>query len=1110
MPGHPLDLFIGRLTRAAPGPLHRPLTRLARGDRLGAAAELRRVAGRGDERALALGLARLATHLAHLALPDGGARQLVHVQASLPELQADDATLAEAAGTASASARSALDLVAAALQLLQVQAMLPPNATVPPGQLPLLLGLLGSASARLDDQVAALDDGLGAGLGAGRAEVAVAAGCWQADVLRRAGQLDAATQRWEQARSPATGPLAAALDLARGDWAAAPLSSPVAWNCSLQPVFTLDGTIGGLELLEGAVGVDPASAASWYARAESGGADPADLGLRRAWLAQVAGDTGGALALTRRAGREYAARHHLVGAAVAANQATLALLAAGHVPADLATAAEVGDWASAHAGPATAWGLSQLCSRVSRGWRTSGYAVEPALGALDLAAALLPDPAQRTRCDLDRAQALAAVGASRAARLLLEQSLAGSPPASPAQVLQHGLVLLQLYQLGAAERDPAVMAEASGRFHAAGGPASVLGPLLPAPDSDAQVLAYQALRLESSGDQAGAARLLDEAAELAGSAGGDQQLAMVTVLAARHDYAAAADVANAAHHAAAAALAAGDLGLPPALLPPGFAEQNARLERRRLAYRSFSALVRLRDPARAAPLLAELEQQGAGQAWWADVATEWEAQLSLGLLREQQGRLSEAAAAYQAGIAVAEARRASVSGDELRAALGGEVVTADLYRAASRVALRRGDAGAGFELAVRGQSRALVDLVSSAAAGRVPADAVAAWRGANAERERAGRQLLAALAAGADPATTSRQRAEQDRAQEAVTTAERALAAADPSFWRLVNPPAAPAGVAEIAAALVPGQVLLQLLVEAGDVLAWVVTPDGVAASSLARDQWQLAGWASRLRSAWSAGESVDAEPLAAALLAPVGDVLRVANRVVVVASGPTVGLPFHALPFQGAPFGAQRVVTYLPSAALLPALRAAAPIVTSPALVVGDPAAMAVQDPVTGRLVPAGGLAGARVEARYVARLVPGARCLIGADATEQAVRAALPEARLVHLATHGYLDADVPQRSAVLLADGAALDVAELAGMRLAADLVVLSACHSAGGEPAGGDELMGLARSLLAGGARRVVVTCGTSTTSPRHWSWAGSASSSSVAPNPHRRCPGPRPG
>ena len=249
------------------------------------------------------------------------------------------------------------------------------------------------------------------------------------------------------------------------------------------------------------------------------------------------------------------------------------------------------------------------------------------------------------------------------------------------------------------------------------------------------------------------------------------------------------------------------------------------------------------------------------------------------------------------------------------------------------------------------------------------------------------------------------------------------------------------------------------------------------------RDVWSLAGAASRFRAACADGSPVeaDAQALAEVLLVPVADALRAAREIVVVASGPTTGMPFDALPLDGVPLGARHVVRYLSNAGLVAltttdggAAAAGSPASWEGALVVGDPEAMSLTDPVSGLSAPAPPLPGARVEAAHVAATLPGAHLLLGHDATEEAVRSSLASAPVVHLATHGLVDRDNPQASCVLLADGASLEAAEIAGLVLGARLVVLSACHSGEGGPAGGDELLGLARAVLAAGAAGVVVT------------------------------------
>jgi len=134
--------------------------------------------------------------------------------------------------------------------------------------------------------------------------------------------------------------------------------------------------------------------------------------------------------------------------------------------------------------------------------------------------------------------------------------------------------------------------------------------------------------------------------------------------------------------------------------------------------------------------------------------------------------------------------------------------------------------------------------------------------------------------------------------------------------------------------------------------------------------------------------------------------------------------------------------------------------------LVVGDPAT----DPARGmRRLP-----GARVEAITVARVL-GTTPLLEADADEVAVLAGLPTAGgLLHLATHGLLDDEAPDLSALALAGRDELTVAVLLGVGLDTDLAVLSACDSGRGDITATGDVVGLARGLLAAGVRRVVVS------------------------------------
>jgi CHAT domain-containing protein/tetratricopeptide (TPR) repeat protein len=145
-------------------------------------------------------------------------------------------------------------------------------------------------------------------------------------------------------------------------------------------------------------------------------------------------------------------------------------------------------------------------------------------------------------------------------------------------------------------------------------------------------------------------------------------------------------------------------------------------------------------------------------------------------------------------------------------------------------------------------------------------------------------------------------------------------------------------------------------------------------------------------------------------------------------------------------------------------------------ALVVGNPSPM-----------PTGfqPLKGAEKEALDVAQLLK-TQPLIGSQATELAVLQQLPNARIIHLATHGTFNEQQPLLGGVALAqtgketqsDGllTAEEIFKLNSegkLTLNAELLVLSACNTGRGRITG-DGVIGLSRSFIAAGIPSVLVS------------------------------------
>jgi CHAT domain-containing protein/tetratricopeptide (TPR) repeat protein len=107
----------------------------------------------------------------------------------------------------------------------------------------------------------------------------------------------------------------------------------------------------------------------------------------------------------------------------------------------------------------------------------------------------------------------------------------------------------------------------------------------------------------------------------------------------------------------------------------------------------------------------------------------------------------------------------------------------------------------------------------------------------------------------------------------------------------------------------------------------------------------------------------------------------------------------------------------------------------------------------------------------------------LIGVDATRDRLLALdWSRYRYIHIATHGIVDAQVPQLSALILGsyDGKgevedhAVRVADVSVRTLSADVAVLSACETALGPEIRSEGLVGMSSTMLARGARAVVAS------------------------------------
>lgn len=250
-------------------------------------------------------------------------------------------------------------------------------------------------------------------------------------------------------------------------------------------------------------------------------------------------------------------------------------------------------------------------------------------------------------------------------------------------------------------------------------------------------------------------------------------------------------------------------------------------------------------------------------------------------------------------------------------------------------------------------------------------------------------------------------------------------------------------------------------------------------------------------------------------------------KRLLIVADGALNYIPFEALlkTNEGADYASLNYlvktneVVYAPSASVVAAIRGSSPTVRDGSarniLLVADPI-FSANDPrlkggavqtsgetrglglglesavsdVTGGQAPSGGLQlarlpGTRVEADEIAKIARagGGQAELWTDlnASEDNVRArGLANYQVVHIATHGLLDAERPQFTGVVLSlvgnktgDGF-LRTDEIFNLKMGAGLVMLSACETGLGKEKRGEGVIGLTRAFMYAGAPTVGVS------------------------------------
>lgn len=387
------------------------------------------------------------------------------------------------------------------------------------------------------------------------------------------------------------------------------------------------------------------------------------------------------------------------------------------------------------------------------------------------------------------------------------------------------------------------------------------------------------------------------------------------------------------------------------------------------------------------------------------------------------------------------------------------------------------------------------------------------------------KQFLGAIGKPGDQRSENQENRLRQKLDEAETNIGRLNAELQrdfPQYRELVG--SDPLGVADAQKLLKADEALVSYLVTAKETLLWVIRSDGAEMISLDTGGGDLSKQVAMLRQGVNIEGNVPAFPYSVAhdlyqtIFAPAVPHLVGVKHIMVVADGPLQSLPFGMLLSGSVTSGQDKSIpwlirkyafTNLPAVTSLRALRRFSKKQTAsePFLGFGDPILKGTQEESRGVSVAklfASGAVADTSEVRRLGRLPETseelkaiARTLkstesnifLQAAATERQVKTMnLMPYRVLAFSTHGLLSGEfkgLAEPALVLTPpeepsdfDDGLLTASEVAGLKLNADWVILSACNTAGpdGTP-GADGFSGLAKAFFYAGSQTLLVS---------HWS------------------------
>lgn len=427
----------------------------------------------------------------------------------------------------------------------------------------------------------------------------------------------------------------------------------------------------------------------------------------------------------------------------------------------------------------------------------------------------------------------------------------------------------------------------------------------------------------------------------------------------------------------------------------------------------------------------------------------WAMLFDRGRIAEKQNDLKAAVGFYKKAIDIIESQRSTINTEASKIGFVGDKQT--VYAAIIFAMMKNGNSHGALEYAERSKSRTLVDLLASADRIMPPSDTSA--------------EYLAQLE------ETETQFASNDINVDKLALATRSIKLrkdfmqAAPETASLVTADTITAD--EIFAILKDGQNILEYYYYKESGIVFIIDKTSVKAFSFStKDLYtDISEFRKALSSPLSDNYRHYSEKLYSTLIRPVQSHIS-EKTLIVIPHGIIHYIPFAYLCSGSECLIDKASISLLPSASTSKYIKD--DVNNGKMLIIGNP--YLGDDRYS--------LAFADKEADAIEEMFPNSVKYKGKDATEDIFRKQAARYSYIHFATHGTFESSSPLNSGLYLAgnehEDGLLTVNELYGLRLNAELVMLSACETGLSRINAGDDLIGLQRGFLYAGANSVLAT------------------------------------